>query len=392
MTDHLGKGGPTYFYRVEITPVRPRLSLSIPKVALFSQERQTIPVPRGNRYAALISAARADFGGELDGRRRGLACGHHAFRANIWRRISTSCPCSSRQLRRRRSPVSLRISLARHADPPQKIQGGFEQMLELVTGPPGQSVYWRHEVDRAAVAVTEEVPFKIQIVEPKVPLVQNGSMNLKVVAERKAGYKAPITVQMLFNPPGVGSASAATIPEGQNETVIPMNAASNAQVHKWKIVVIGAATVGNGPVWVASQLATLEIAPPYVNLAMERAAVGARKEHRTVLQGAAADAFFRLRPVQLLGLPNKVTAADANINKDTKEFAFKVNVDKTSPAGTHRNIFCQLVIMQNGEPVVHNLGGTELRIDVPLPPKASEPAKRCAPQQSRQRPHPPPSA
>ena len=71
---------------------------------------------------------------------------------------------------------------------------------------PGQSVYWKHDVDRAAVAVTEEVPFKISIVEPKVPLVQNGSMNLKIVAERKPGFKGPITIYPLFNPPGVGSA------------------------------------------------------------------------------------------------------------------------------------------------------------------------------------------
>ena len=65
VTDHLGKGGPTYFYRIEFTPVQAQLSLSIPKVALFSQERQTIAVPRGNRYATLIQAARRDFGGEL---------------------------------------------------------------------------------------------------------------------------------------------------------------------------------------------------------------------------------------------------------------------------------------------------------------------------------------
>ena len=29
--------------------------------------------------------------------------------------------------------------------------------------------------------------------------------------------------------------------------------------------------------------------------------------------------------------------------------------------------------MKDGEPVVHNVGGTELRIDVPLPPKADAP-------------------
>src|SRR5262249_24867612 len=182
------------------------------------------------------------------------------------------------------------------------------------------SIYWRHEVDRAAVAVTDEVPFKIQVVEPKVPLVQNGLMNLKVVAERKAGFKAPIYVQMLFNPPGVGSGGA-TIDEGQNETLIPMNANGSAQCRKRKIVVISAATVGNGPIWVSSQLATLEIAAPYVGFAMERAATE---------QGKSTDLFCKVQlntpfegkaHVQLVGLPNQVTAPPVEITKETKEFA-----------------------------------------------------------------------
>src|SRR5208282_1695500 len=63
------------------------------------------------------------------------------------------------------------------------------------------------------------------------------------------------------------------------------------------------------------------------------------------------------------------------ITKDTKEFVFKLAIDKTSPPGQHRNLFCQLIIMQNGEPIVHNVGGSELRIDVPLPPKQNEPPK-----------------
>ena len=51
-----------------------------------------------------------------------------------------------------------------------------------------------------------------------------GPFNLKVVAQRKAGFKAPITVLPLVNIPGVGAASAVTIAEGQNETLLPMNA------------------------------------------------------------------------------------------------------------------------------------------------------------------------
>jgi hypothetical protein len=158
-----------------------------------------------------------------------------------------------------------------------------------------------------------------------------------------------------------------------------MNAAGNAQVRKWKIVVLGTAVVGNGPVWVSSQLATLEVAPPFMTFALERAAAEQGKttdlygkvQHQTPFQGPAK--------VRLIGLPNKVTAPDLDITKDTKEFAFKVTIDKTSPPGQHRNLFCQVVVMHNGEPVVHNLGGTELRIDVPLPPKANAPPPKPAP-------------
>jgi hypothetical protein len=53
---------------------------------------------------------------------------------------------------------------------------------------------------------------------------------------------------------------------------------------------------------------------------------------------------------------------------------FHIKTDKVSPAGNHASLFCQVVVTQNGEPVVHNIGTGALRIDVPLPPKPSAPA------------------
>src|SRR5262249_35921465 len=154
-----------------------------------------------------------------------------------------------------------------------------------------------------------------------------------VVAERKPGYKAAIAVYPLFNPPGVGSASGVTIPEGQNEVLLPINAASNAQVRKWKTAVIATAPVGNGPVWVSSQLATLEIAPPSVSFAMERAAGEQGKTTDLYCKLQQTPPFAGTAKVTLLGLPPKVTAPVLEITKDTKELAFKVAIDKTSPPG-----------------------------------------------------------
>jgi hypothetical protein len=388
VTDHLNKGGAEFAYRIEFTPVQPRLTLSMPEVSLFSQERMTVPVPRGNRYATLLVGNRSDFGGplaiEAEGLPTGVALSSEGMAANlnvvpVLFEAAADAPIGGKL-------VNL---IGRHTDPNQKISGSLSQSIELVTGGPGQSVYWRYEEDRAAVAVTQEVPFHLSIVEPKAPLVQNGSMNLKIVAQRQGDYKAPITVQMLFNPPGVGSASAVTIPEGQTEVLYPINANSGAEVRNWKIAVIGQATVGNGPVWVSSQLATLEIAPPFIAFAMEKAAVEQGKETELFCKVQQNTPFDGPAKVRLVGLPNLVTAPELEITKDTTELVFKVATDKSSPAGQHKNLFCQVVITQNGEPVLHNVGGTELRIDVPLPPKPNTPPPAPVAEQKPEAPMPP---
>lgn len=366
ITDHLGQGGPTYFYRVEFTEVKPVVTLGIPKVALYSQERQTVSVPRGNRMATLVSASRANFGGELVLGADNLPVGVTLHAENVASNLDLVPVVFEAAAT---APVAGKLAhiTARHADPKHaKIASKWRQSADLVFGAPGQSIYWKNEFDRAAIAVTNEVPYSIRIVEPKAPLVQNGAMGLKIVVERKPGFTGPITIFPLFNPPGVSSASSAAIPAGATETTLPMNAAPSAQVRKWKTAVLAVATVGNGPVWVSSQLATIEIAPPFVTFAMERASAEQGKETEVFCRIKHNAPFAGPAKVKLVGLPFKATTAEATITKDTKELAFKVTVDRTSPPGQHRNIFCQVVVMKDGEPVLHNVGGTELRIDVPI--------------------------
>ena len=373
IADHLNKGGPNYTYRVEITPVKPTLTVSIPKVRQFSQERQTIVIPKGNRYASLMSGTRTDFGGELVLTPANLPAGVTATSDNIPDGIA-AVPMLFEAAADAPLANSMATVSAKHIDPNVQIPSIYRQTTEMVYGQ-NQTVFWSHTVDKLSVAVTEEAPFKINIVEPKVPLVQNGSMGLKIVAERKEGFTAPITLEMLFNPPGVSSASSVAIPEGQNEAIYPLNANGNASVRKWKIALTGSAPVDGGTVVVSTQLATLEIAPPLVQFAIERAAAEQGQEakifckltHNTPFEGAAK--------AQFLGLPAKVTAPELELTKDTQELIFPVKIDPASPAGRHQNIICQVVVMQNGEPITHTVGATELRIDTPKPPKANEPPK-----------------
>jgi len=366
VTDHLGRGGAEYVYRVEFAPVKPTLALSVPKTGRYTQERQVAAVPRGNRFALLVSAARSNFSGDLvfDAKHvpRGVTLSADTLPANI-NAIPVLFEAAAD------APVAGTLSelLARHADPKQAIQGGLNQPIELLYGPPNQNLYWSHPVDRLAVAVAEEAPYKLSIVEPKAPLVQNGSMQLKVIAERKEGFTAPMTLLMLFNPPGVGSASSVTIPEGKSEAVYPLNANRNAEARKWKIAVIGSANAGQGPIWVSTQLAALEIAQPFVAITMERTAVEQGQSTEIVAKIQQNTPFEGKAKVKLVGLPAKVTAPELEITKDSTEAAFKISTDPASPAGRHRNILCQVTVTHNGEPVLHNAGVTELQIDRPLP-------------------------
>ncbi|MCE9533338.1 MAG: PPC domain-containing protein [Planctomycetes bacterium] len=372
ITDHLKQGGPTYAYRVEFTPVVPKINLGVPKVALYSQERQSFPVPRGNRFATMVSAARVDVGGDLAINVEGLP-------AKVT--LTTEEMTAGQALvpvvleAAADAPVagSLGAFTAKPIDPKATALSNFSLMAEYIIGAPGQSIYWTGTVSKAAFAVTQEAPFKINIVEPKVPLVQNGVMMLKIVAERSAGFKGPITVIPLYNPPGVSSATSVIIPEGQNEALLTINANGGAPIRKWKYAVKANAPTAAGVVWVSSQLATLEVAAPYMTMTFERGAVEQGKETQMFMKVTNVKPFVANAKVKLIGLPAKVTTVDVDILKDTKEISFPIKTEPTVNAGTTRNLFCQITIIENGEPVVHNIGATELRIDIPLPPKKDQP-------------------
>ncbi|MBN9119653.1 MAG: PPC domain-containing protein [Planctomycetes bacterium] len=390
--DHLKKGGPDYFYRIELTPVQPKVETTIPKVDgnnPANQERQTITVPKGGRYATLVIANRADFGGPL-------AIGMEKLPAGVGLTAEQMEPGLNIVPvvfdAKADAPVGGHLSAitATHTDPKALVPSRTSFDAALVLGQPGQTVYSRHHLDRTAIAVGEAAPYSIDVIEPKVPIVQNGSCNLRIVAKRAEGFKGPITVFPLWTPPGMGIQGSAVIPEGQTECVLPMNAAPNAAPRKWKTVVHAVADAGKGPVWTASQLFALEVAAPMVALTMERPAVEQGGQTQLFCKVAVAAPFEGKAKVTLIGLPAKTTTQVIEITKDSKEFAFPIAADKTSPVGQHKG-FAQVVIEKGGEFITGNTGGTQLRIDAPLPPKVATTTPTPTPNPPPKQPNPMPA-
>lgn len=371
--DQLRKGGPDYTYRIEASPVEPKLTLSVPPESLTRGTGTiAVAVPKGGRQAVLVNASRADFGGELSISAAGLPAGvtlqadTMAASVATYPVLLTAAPDA---------PVagSLATLSGKPVDTKLQVPSDFNHLIELVLGQ-NNVLFWTRTVDKLAVVVTEEAPYSIEVVEPKVPLVRGGSMGLKVVAKRKDGFTAPISVYLPWNPPGIGSAGGVVIPEKQNEAVITLNADGGAELRTWKVVVHGASTGPTGPVLVSSQLAPLTIAPQFLTLAFQAASVEQGKEVDLAVKVNKAVDFAGEATVTLIGLPNKVTTDVKKITKDTTDLLFHLKTDAASPAGNHQNLFCQVVITQNGEPILHNLGTGQLRVDVPLPPKPNAPA------------------
>ncbi len=388
--DHLGKGAPDYVYRVELTPPKPFLTIGIPRVARYSQYRQWIVVPRGNRFASLMTFSRANFGGPIVLDPKDMPAGitiHGQFPTT-----GGSLPVVFEAAAD--APVTGKLVdfTGRHADPKINVASGYYNAADFIRGAPGQSIYWQVKTNRIPVCVVDEVPFKLEIVEPKAPIVRDGSMSLKILVHRKEGYNKPINVQMPYRPPGIGATSSITIPGDKSEAVYPISANGSAGINKWKFYVIGSADAG-GAAWVSSQLATLEIAERFVTVELQRAATEQGQDTEIVAKITHNRAFEGAAKVQLLGLPPKTETTEMQLTKGQEELVFPIKVDKAAKAGTQKNIFIRLVLTEQGEQVMHSrLGSTELRIDLPPPPKKNEPPKPKPVAAAVKKPTPTPAA
>jgi hypothetical protein len=139
-------------------------------------------------------------------------------------------------------------------------------------------------------------------------------------------------------------------------------------------------------VWVSSQLADLEIAPPLVLGKIEMAATEQGKPAPVLCKLDPKTKFEGKGKLQLLGLPpNTTVAGDVEVGADDKQAIFTVNVTDKTPAGQHNQLACVLTVMKDGEPIVQTVSaGGVLRVDPPPPPKANEP--KPAPQPVAQAP------
>jgi hypothetical protein len=368
ITDHLGRGGPEFVYRVEFQGVVPALTLGIPRNERYSQYRQQVYVPKGNRFGTIISANRVNFSGELALLGESLPPG-------------ITMHCDPMPANQNVMPVVFEATadaelngalvnfLAKHTDPNQNIQGGFANRADYIVSAPGQTLYRWKDVDRLAMVVIEEVPFHIEIIEPKVPLVRDGSLALKIVATKREGWDEDIAVQLPYRSPGVAGPPSVKIPKGETEVTYEVNAAANAENKSWKVFALGSSQ----GMWASSKLTKLDVADAFVKFDLQRTACEQGQEAQVLCKLNHTTPFEGDAKAELVGAPPKVTVEAVSFNKDTQEVTFTLKTQTDSPVGKHK-LFCQLSIPQNGEVITSRGGAVDFQIDQPLPAAVAPPA------------------
>jgi len=373
--DHLRGGGADFVYRVEAAPATPSLTLSIPQFARNDyQSRQMMPVPRGNRVAAIVNANRVNFGGDLAFEVDGLPPGV-TMTAEVMPQSSgggypvvfTAAPDA---------PLGgAMVDLgARPTDDHLKhLRGGFIHQLDLMMGEPNNTAYYTSVIEKLAVAVVEEVPFTLEVETPVVPLVHHGTLNLRVIARRQDGFKAPITVRRMFLPPNMGAQPTITIPEGESEAVYSLNANGNAELRTWHLAFIGESDAGQGTILASSGLVSVRVAAPYLAMKLEMAAIEQGQAGEVVAKIEQAHAFEGKARVVLEGLPAHAQAAAVEISKDDTEIHFAVTTTADTPVGKHKQLFASIEVPEAGAFVLHTAGqGGTLRVDAPPPAPAAD--------------------
>ena len=326
-----------------------------------------IPVPRGNRVASIMNVTRRNFSGELEFLANNLPPGivMHAPKvpANLTQvpivfEAADNAPLT-------KSLVDLRV---RHTDPAKKIEGGFRQNLDLVYGPPNNRTYYVSTLDRLAVAATKKAPFSIKLLKPETPIIQSGSMSLKVVAVRDANFTAAINIRLLTRPPGIGASSSVNIAAGKTEVNYPITANGAAQVGTWQIAMLAATKTSHGEVLTSSDLVDLVIEPPYLKVKINMGAIERGKEGEIICDLEQLRPFENEATITLHGLPAKVTTTPQKLDKNATQVVFPVSSDPTSRAGLSKNLFCFVKVPLGEHLLNHSVGqGGQLRMDNPPP-------------------------
>lgn len=366
IADQLGRGGPEYTYRVEVTGGGPSISVRTPR------QIKAIAVPRSGRALAMVRVEREQAPGELGRVVEGLPEGVTAQVMELpqgmgaWPILleaAADAPLAH-------SELGVRAEAA-------GVSAGFMDERRLVEGA-NQTLFWAQTVRGLALAVTDTAPFALSLDVPPVPLPRRGAVDVRVRVQRAEGAEGAVVASLAYLPPGLTSSGQVTIPADKEEGVISLNAAADARLGTWELVAVAEMDGPQSRVQAASAPGALEVTPPFLTgkaqaLSLKRAESGPLLVQVQRREGCPAGGELRA-----LGLPRGVTAEAVTFEADapagSSEVLVPITVAKDSPTGKHSGLVLNAIFDLEGGRVVQSVSAAELRIKRAPKATSSKPA------------------
>ncbi|MCB1077377.1 MAG: PPC domain-containing protein [Verrucomicrobiae bacterium] len=383
--DMLDRGGKDYFYRIESEPYTPGILVTMPDmIRNDTQYLKQFNIPKGGYYAMTVNVSRQNFGGDLAFEMPKLPAGVELVNGGpipknlstfpVLLKASADAPVAG-------GMYSLNVKNLDPAGP--AVMGSFQQQLDFVRGEPNGTLYYSTNVSMLPVSVADAAPFSVSIETPKVPIVRDGTLKLKVHATRQAGFEKKIIVRMLWNPPGISAPATMTFNEKDTDLEYELNANANAELGKWNVTMLAESETDKGKVVTATPFTQISVEEPFVSMKMSMGNVSQGQKGELVASLEQLRDFEGQADVQLFGLPAKSETQVMKITKDQTELRFPITAADDTPVGQHKNLFCTLVVTQNGQQITHRVGmGGVIRVDpkpkAPAAPAAAPDPKKAA--------------
>ncbi|MCR9293743.1 MAG: serine protease [bacterium] len=363
--DQLLEGSPLHAYRVEIAPPAKSLALTVDELQRYIS--QTVEVPQGSQMAVLLRARRSGFGGELNLRLEGAPAGLE-LKTPVIAANQSFIPMLVKADDDAQPGATLATLVAETLPDGAGVVGSLEQRTMLVRGQNNRDM-WGHNSDKLAIAVTKKLPFSIEVEQPQVPLVRNGSTEYVVRAKRDEGYKETIYLRALYNPSGCGASGSVSINPDQNEARILITANDKAALGTFPITILARAKSRDAAVWVASEFINLEVADSFFEFQFGKtvAELGASA---SVSVGVKAK-----RPVEgdveleLVGLPAGVTCPQPKLpwSEEQQQVAFPVQIAADARDGQFKTLYVRATITRPEGSILQTAGGGEIQLTKPAP-------------------------
>lgn len=380
VNDFERRGGADFTYWIDIEPIVPQVTVSVPPAQTRTQQRLVAAVPRGNRTALVFNASRTECGDPVRLEFPGLPSGAAALPATIADPAPNCIVVFEAAADAPPGTAAAPVRVVRGDGEATQEIGYLRQATDLVFGEPNQTTYRMSVSDRLAVAVVEDAPATIEVVAPPTPIARRGTLDLRVKVTRVEGYAGRMRLEMPFRPPGIG-ATGVEVKEAETEVVFPITCNADAPVKDWQVAVTatlvpedrkddkkpGGRRAARGMV-IASRPFALTIAEPLVEMTAEKAVAEQGTATKLTYKAAKPPTFTGTAKARLLGLPPKTEAPvlDLPAGADTLEVPITVAVD--APPGKHDNIVLRIEVPVGDAIMVHQSAATSLRIDKPLPP------------------------